>query len=299
MNATVSCPVAASHCPMSMPWAWNCWDMSWMRWLRSLWTIASGGSTSTSAPTAAVTAFVSSWRDRLSLRFAERLAKGRIPLLDGVELAEVLADPFVVEFRELHLLHGGDLDGEVGLALGALRGGREGQFVTDRSADELLVEVFGDPTLADLVGPVLGVEAEHLFAVAGGGDVERDVVAGGDGPVGVDERGMLAQLGGVGLGEIGVVHLDRRHLDGEIGVAVDLDRRADLAGGVELDGPRLLAVGDLDLRRGDQVDLMLTHRAGEVDAAPHHAMPARGRDRYRRAPRAPCAAPCRRGSPGG
>src|SRR4029077_13589931 len=122
-----------------------------------------------------------------------------------------------------------------------------------------------DPTLADLVGPVLGVEAEHLFAVARGGDVERDVVAGGDGPVGVDERGMLAQFGGVGLGEIGVVHLDRRHLDGEIGVAVDLDRRADLAGGVELDGPRLLALGYLDLRRADQVDLMLTHRAGQVD----------------------------------
>ena len=38
-----------------------------------------------------------------------------------------------------------------------------------------------------------------LFAVAGGGDVECDVVAGRDGPVGVDERGMPAQFGVVGL----------------------------------------------------------------------------------------------------
>ena len=66
MNSVGSCPVAVSHCPRSMPWAWNCWVMSWSRWLRSLWTIASGGSTSTSAPTAAVTALVSSWRDWLS-----------------------------------------------------------------------------------------------------------------------------------------------------------------------------------------------------------------------------------------
>ncbi|HVQ22422.1 MAG TPA: potassium-transporting ATPase subunit KdpA, partial [Candidatus Saccharimonadia bacterium] len=149
----------------------------------------------------------------VQLEARQRLAEGRVPLVDGVELAEMLADPFVVEFRELHLLHGGDLDGEVGLTLGAFRRGRERQFVAGRSADELVVEVFGHPTLADLVGPVLGVQAEHLLTIAGGGDVKCDVVAGGDGPVDVDERGMLALLGGVGLGEVIVCHLDRRQLD--------------------------------------------------------------------------------------
>ena len=66
-------------------------------------------------------------------------------------------------------------------------------------AGELLVEVVGDPALAELVGPVLGVETEHLLAVAGGGEVERDVVAGGGGTVDVDQRPALAQLGLLGL----------------------------------------------------------------------------------------------------
>ncbi len=200
----------------------------------------------------------------VELDVAERLAQRLVPLLERVELAEMLADPLVVEFGELHLLHGGDLDDEVGLTLRALRGRRERQFVADRGTDELLVEVFGHPTLADLVRPVLGVQAEHFLAIASGREIERDVVAGGDGAVGVDERRVLALLGGVGLGEVVVGHLDGGQLDREIGVPVDRDDRPDLARRVELDGSRLLAVGDLDLRCGDQVDLVLTHCAGEI-----------------------------------
>ena len=60
---------------------------------------------------------------------------------------------------------------------------------------QLLVEVVGDPALADLVGPVLGVEPGDLLAVAGGGEVERDVVAGGGRAVDVGERAVAAQLG--------------------------------------------------------------------------------------------------------
>ena len=50
----------------------------------------------------------------------------------------------------------GDL--EVGRLLGALRRGGERQRVACRRADQLLVELVGDPALPDLVGPVLRVE---------------------------------------------------------------------------------------------------------------------------------------------
>ena len=60
------------------------------------------------------------------------------------------------------------------------------------------------------------------------------------------------------------VDLDRRELDPQIGVALDRDGRADLARGVELDRAGLLAVGDLDLGGGDQVDVVLANRPGEV-----------------------------------
>ena len=97
-----------------------------------------------------------------------------------------------------------------------------------------------------------------------GGEVEGDVVAGGDRAVGVDERGVAALLGLVRLGEVVVGDLDRRELDLQVGVPLDGDGRADLARGVELDRAGLLALGDLDLRRGDQVDVVLANGTGEV-----------------------------------
>ena len=99
----------------------------------------------------------------VELLLAERGAQRRVPLLEGLELAEVVAHPFVVEVGELLLLHRGDLDGEVGLALGALRRGGEGELVTGGCADQLVVEVVGDPTLADLVQTSLRCSARALL----------------------------------------------------------------------------------------------------------------------------------------
>ena len=134
---------------------------------------------------------------------------------------------------------------------------------TDR-AGELVVEVIGDPALADLVGPVLGVQAEHLLAVAGGGEIEGHVVAGLHGAVDVGEDATAAQLGLTRLGDVVVGHRDRRELDTKAAVAGDGDGRTDLAGRVELDRAGLGAVGDLDFGRGDQVDRVLAHGLGEV-----------------------------------
>ena len=59
---------------------------------------------------------------------------------------------------------------------------------------ELVVESLGDPALADLVRPVLGVEAGDLFTVARGRQVESDEVAGRGRAVDVVERAGAAQL---------------------------------------------------------------------------------------------------------
>ena len=88
---------------------------------------------------------------------------------------------------------GCDGDGEVGRLLGALGRGGERQLVAGGGAEQLVVEVVGDPALADLVRPVLGVEPGDRLAVAGGGEVERDVVAAADRAVDVGELAVAAR----------------------------------------------------------------------------------------------------------
>ena len=55
-----------------------------------------------------------------------------------------------------------------------------------------------------------------------------------------------------------------RQLDAQPAVAGHGDLGPHLARGVEPDRPRLLAAGDLDLGRGDEVDVVLAHGPGEV-----------------------------------
>ena len=163
------------------------------------------------------------------------------PLVDRLELAEVLGDPLVGELGQHELLHRCDRDREVGRLVGALRRGRERQLVAGRRRrSSCVVEVVGDPALADLVGPVLGVEAGDLLAVAGGRQIERDEVAGGGRPVDVDERAVAAQLGCDRLVDLVVGGVGRRQLDAQAAVAGDGDLRAHLARGVELDRAVLL-----------------------------------------------------------
>ena len=54
------------------------------------------------------------------------------------------------------------------------------------------------------------------------------------------------------------------HGDGERLVVVDADRRANLDHGIEGDGAILGTGGDVDLGRGDDIDLMGAHRLGVV-----------------------------------
>ena len=240
-NAPASWPVTDSHWSMSMP----C-DCSWRtvpstRRCRSLCTSASGGSISVSPVSASVTRPTSSWRAWLSL------ASPRRSPIDARHASTVSNSPKFsathssVELGQHELLHGADGDDEVGRLLGALRRRGERQLVAGGGADELLVEVVGDPALADLVGPVLGVQAGDLLAVAGRGEVERDVVAAGGRAVDVGELAVAAELGLHGLVDLGVGGRGRRQLDAQPVVAGHGDLGTHLAGGVEPDRAVLLA----------------------------------------------------------
>ena len=200
----------------------------------------------------------------VELAARQPLADRRCPLLDGLELAGVVGDPFVGGLGHDQLLHRLDLDGEVGRLLRALRVAGERELVAGLGAGEPVVEVVGDPALAELVREVLGVEAGDLLAVARGSEVDRQEVAGLGRAIDVAERTGGPQLGLLGLLDLGRGRLDCVELDPQPAVAGDGDLRADLALGLELDDPFLLAAGDLDLRCGDEIDVVLADRLAEV-----------------------------------
>ena len=80
---------------------------------------------------------------------------------------------------------------------------------------------------------------------------------------GAVDLGQLAELIAqpVDLGvDLLVGRLGPRDLDPEVVVAADRDHRPHLDHGVEGDRSLVLARGDLDLRRGDHVDVVLAHR---------------------------------------
>ncbi len=200
----------------------------------------------------------------VELRLAEPRPDRVGPLVDGVELTEVVAHPLVGDLGQDHLLHLGDRDGEVGRLFGTRRRGRERELVTGGGPVELVVEAFGHPSLTDLVRPVLDVQPGDGLAIATGGQVERDEVAGGGGPIEVGERAVAGPLG-----------VDRRlhvvvrggyggQLHPKAAVARHAHDRAHLARGIERDLALISSTGQLDFGRGDEVDVVLAHGAGEV-----------------------------------
>ena len=198
------------------------------------------------------------------LALGQAVADRRRPFLDRLEFACVVGDPFVGELRKFERLDRLDRDREVGGLLGARGGGREVQHVARLGAGQLLVEVFGDPTLSQLVGPILGVEARDLLAVTAGGDVEREEVAGRGGPIDVDQSSARTKLGSLCLVQLLVGRERRVEFDPQAGVARHGDLRANLALGLELDQPFLLAAGDLDVGCRHQIDIVFANGLAEV-----------------------------------
>ena len=160
MNCAGSWPVACSHWSSEMPCAWKllhgvlhpCRQVAGDHRLR--------GSISTRPTSASVVRSMNRLRAWLSRCVAEPLGERRPPRLDRVELADVLVDPLVGRRSgRTTSCTFCDVDGEVGLVAGAVRRGGEVQLVADGGAEQLAVEPGGHPALADLVQPVLGVEA--------------------------------------------------------------------------------------------------------------------------------------------
>ena len=84
------------------------------------------------------------------------------------------------------------------------------------------------------------------------------------GPLDVGQLAVAAELGLHGLVDLLVGRRRRRQLDAQAVVARHGDLRAHLARGVEPDRALLLAGRDLDLGRGDQVDVVLADGLGQV-----------------------------------
>ena len=97
----------------------------------------------------------------VELAGTDALGERGAPFLDRVELAEVVADPLVGQLRQHGLLDFDDVDHEVGRLAGAVRRRGERQFVARTGAEQLAVEARGDPTVADLIQPILGVETRQ------------------------------------------------------------------------------------------------------------------------------------------
>ena len=129
-------------------------------------------------------------------------------------------------------------------------------------AAQRLVERGDEPVRSHLVEEVARGEGVDRLAVDRGAEVHRRVAAVDEGVVAVREIGeAVAEL--VDLMVDGfVVDRGEVELHPQALVARELHDGAGLDDRVELDGTRLLARGDLDLGRGDHVEVLAHHGVG-------------------------------------
>jgi hypothetical protein len=180
---------------------------------------------------------------------------------DGLELRG-LVGPLVVDLGQHLLLHVLDEhpegDGGLLLRVGVL--GVEHQHVARARTPEVLVELGDHAVRPELVEVVVGAEALDRLTVDRAGDVDRDVVAVLGGAL---HRHELARLGPQALDlrvDGGLVGVRARHLHPQPAVAGHRDPGPDLDHCVEDDRSVRLPGGDVDLRRCDDVDVVLPHR---------------------------------------
>ncbi len=230
------------------------------------WLISASGSSSVTRAARASPTFSRStiWACALRTRVmrSARLARSSATRL---ELGR-LGSPLVGELGQhllLHVLHR-ELELELALLVGIRVRGREGQRGAGLRAHEVLVDLRGDGAGADGVAVVVGGEAGLRLAVEGAGDVDGDGVALLHRALDLLERAVeVAHAVDLGVERVlvdaGAVEGDR-----QTPVAGDLDGGPHLDDGVEGHGARLLAARDVDLRRGDDVDVVLDDRGRVV-----------------------------------
>ena len=194
----------------------------------------------------------------------ELLGERRTPRSRRVELAEVLAYPFVGDLGQLECLHTRHPDHEIGGFVHARRVGAETKLGADLGADEVIVEAFSHPALANLVQPVFGVQCGHRLAVTGGFQGKRHVIADLRRAAGVDEVAMATTLDIDGFVDLGFRRRRAWKLDAQAAIAGNGDRRPNLAQCVERHRAAVGTAGDFNLGGGDQVDVVLAHRLRQV-----------------------------------
>ncbi len=183
---------------------------------------------------------------------------------EGLELGG-LGRPLVVGLGQHALLDLLDGDHEVqALLVGVGVLGVELELVAGRRTHERLVELGHDAGAADLVGVVLGGQALERLVALRALDVDGDVVALGRRTLDGGELGVLAEHALDLVVDLLVGGHGRRDGDAQALVARHDHDGADLDDGFEGDRAVLLALGDVDLGGGDDVDVVVLHGLGVV-----------------------------------
>src|SRR5699024_2770622 len=164
--------------------------------------------------------------------------QGVLELIQGVELGCQLRE-VVVQLRQLALLDGSNLDGDLCLFVGVLAGdqlGGVGGLLAGLHAGQGVGQTIDDGVVADFVRQARGGGLVHGLAVNGGGQVDGDEVALLDlavnGLQGAEASLQVLQLALDGL----VVGLDGVDFYGDVGEVWDLDLRTDVDLGGKGDG---------------------------------------------------------------
>jgi len=199
-------------------------------------------------------------------RRTHALGDRRAPFVDGLKLVERLGNPLVGGVGQSEFLHFDDLHGEVGFVFVAVGHRLELLFIAGAHAGDFFIETFGHPTAADFIEPCLHVEPRHRRVAPRCRQIERHLVAARNRSRHIDQRAVtLAFVGhhffdfGVGRSHRTDVHAQTRVArDGHDGayfhLAVERDRAAVVFGAVHV----------VDLRRGDDVDVVFFHGLREV-----------------------------------
>ncbi|SKU81997.1 Uncharacterised protein [Mycobacteroides abscessus subsp. abscessus] len=206
------------------------------------------------------------------------LGEAVLELADGVEFACQLCK-VVVGGRQLTLLDGADLDGDLGLLAGELAGGQLGGehlLLAGLQPDDGLVQAIDQLSGADLVRQTGGRGLLDLLAVNGGRQIDRDEVAvlGGalDALEGAEPGAQRVQLG-LDLGVLDGDGLDGDGNSAQVG-QLDLGAHIHLSGECQL--LTVFDLGDLDLRLAQRLDvgggdgLAVAGRQGRVDDLLQH-----------------------------
>ena len=188
--------------------------------------------------------------------------QGILQLFQRVEFGRQLCE-VVIQLRELALLDGLNLDGDLSLFVSVLASdqlGGEGGFLARLHASQGVIQTLDQGIVANLVGQALGGGFINGLAVDGGGQVDGNEVALLDLAVnalqGAETSLEILQL----LFDCSVINVEGINFDGDLGEVWDVNLRTDVNLSGEGDGLAILQFGDFNIRLAESLDVMLLNR---------------------------------------